>query len=245
VIFHETDRTPPRPAPTIGAWSWAMAGPLVLTAGIATAVGLLSLVAWRLATGRMAWRALPAGLAAAVLGAGVVPYVTNAWRGSHRELEVPLSASELATLISQDEMTAALWLDKNAHPDDVVATNVHCLQVSWVVCDARAFWISGLGGHRTLIEGWAYSDQSVASDGVNGLRYTVQPPPYPDRYELNQRVFATGDPADVAELRRLYHVRWLFGDSRAAGGVSAALAKVAQPRLVSGPVTIYDLDRAP
>jgi hypothetical protein len=76
---------------------------------------------------------------------------------------------------------------------------------------------------------------------VNGLRYSRQPPPYPDRFAVNQRAFAQGDAADVAELRTKYHVRWLFGDSRAVGGVSPALAGVATLRYTSGPVTVYEL----
>jgi len=95
------------------------------------------------------------------------------------------------------------------------------------------------------VESWGYTDQAVAADGVNGLRYTSQPAPYPDRFALNQRAFARGDAADVAELRTRYHVRWLFADSRMAGGVAPGLAKVATPRFTAGPVTLYELDRTP
>src|SRR4029453_10811593 len=104
--------------------------------------------------------------------------------------------------------------------DDIVATNVHCNPLSWKGCDARAFWVAGLGGRRTVVESWAYTDQAVAQDGVNGLRYSYQPAPHPERFALNQRVLAKGDPADVAELRRQYAVRWLLADARAQGGVS-------------------------
>ena len=133
-------------------------------------------------------------------------------------------------------MRAALWLDRHAGKDDVIATNVHCVPVATGnACDARAFWVAGLTGRRTLVESWGYSDQAVAADGVNGLRYPLQPAPYPDRYALNQRVFATGDPADVARLRDVYHVRWLFADQRADGGVSPSLARVATAAVFGRP----------
>jgi hypothetical protein len=114
--------------------------------------------------------------------------------------------------------------------------------LSWVAaCDARAFWVTGLTGRRTLVESWAYTDQAVQADGVNGKRFSLQPAPYPDRFALNQRVFAQGDAADVATLRTKYHVRWLFADARAQGGVSPNLARVAHLRYRLGTVTIYQL----
>jgi hypothetical protein len=76
---------------------------------------------------------------------------------------------------------------------------------------------------------------------VNGLRYSMQPAPYPERYALNQQAFVAGDPSAVAELKRRYKVRWLLADTRAAGGVSPRLAQVATVRFVSGPVTVYEV----
>jgi hypothetical protein len=138
-------------------------------------------------------------------------------------------------------MTAALWLDEHAGADDVVATNVHCTPMNRAKpCDARAFWVAGLGGRRTLVESWAYSDAAVAANGVDGLKYVLQPPPDPVLFELNERVFATADPVDVRTLHDAYGVRWLLADSRASE-VSPRLAQVATLRLTSGPVTVYEL----
>ena len=73
-------------------------------------------------------------------------------------------------LITAEEMRAALWLDAHAGRDDLVATNVHCQPIARrKPCDARAFWVAGLGGRRTLIESWGYSDEAVAANGRNGL----------------------------------------------------------------------------
>ena len=81
----------------------------------------------------------------------------------------------------------------------------------------------------------------MAQDGVNGERYFKQPAPDLLRYILNQRVFAHGQADDVAELKRLYHVKWLFADDRAAGGITGNLSQVATLRFTAGPVSIYEL----
>ena len=240
-VWYLADPKPKGPAHTMAAWGWALVRPLLLTAVAAAVIGGLGLVAWRAATGRTAWRALPVALIAAVLGAGL-------FAGAQRTVKtayVAMHKNPPKPTVTRDEMVAAQWLDRHAAADDIVATNVHCRVADAPVCDARAFWVVGLGGRRTLVESWGYTDQAVAADGVNGLRYTSQPAPYPDRFALNQRAFARGDAADVAELRTRYHVRWLFADSRMAGGVAPGLAKVATPRFTAGPVTLYELDRTP
>ena len=138
-------------------------------------------------------------------------------------------------------MLGALWLEANTGKYDVVATNVHCQPIDWTSdCDARAFWVAGLGGRRTVLESWAYTDEAVAADGVNGERYTRQPAPDQPRFELNERLFTEGKPADLAEMRRLYDVKWLFVDDRVAGK-RAPLDKLATLRFTSGPVKIYEV----
>ncbi|BCJ44022.1 hypothetical protein GCM10010168_68250 [Actinoplanes ianthinogenes] len=224
------------PARTVSAWAWTLAVPLLRLAAITAVVVVVVLVVWR---GR-ARRALPVALIAATLGAGVASYtvqnaeavtVPAAPRGDPRYQVTPL------------EMRAAFWLDAHAGENDLVATNVHCRPMSATTpCDARAFWVAGLGGRRTLVESWGYSDQAVARNGVRDRVYFYQPAPDRALFALNQRAFSTGDPAVVARLRDDYGVRWLFADSR-AGTVAPALAQVATERLRLGTVTIYELGR--
>jgi hypothetical protein len=225
------------------AWVWALATPVLRTVAVAAVVGTLGLLIWRLTTGRYAWRAVPVAVIAAVLGAALAGSVNLQVRQTVETYQGKAApAGPPGREILEPEMRAALWLDDHAGRDDVVATNVHCQPLAWrAACDSRAFWVAGLGGRRTLVESWAYADQTVAADGVNGRRYVLQPAPHPDRFALNQRVFATADPADVARLRDEYHVRWLFADSRAVGGVAPGLAKVATLRYTAGPVTVYRL----
>jgi len=179
---------------------------------------------------------------AAVLGAsfatGAASYVTTLRDGPD---PTPPAA---ARLVTAPEMRAALWLGEHAGNNDVIATNVHCVPMSrYRPCDARAFWVAGLSGRRTLVESWAYSDATVAANGVDNLKYVLQPPPDPEKYALNQRTFTDASPADVETLRRTHGVKWLFADTR-AGKVSPQLARLAPVRYRSGPVTIYELPQA-
>jgi hypothetical protein len=219
-------------------WAWALAEPVLLTAAAALVVGLAVLLAWRFATGRYAWRAIPGGLIAAVLGCALAGAVQVAVKQDRQHAP----AGNPRLVVTADEMRAALWLGRHSGRDDVIATNVHCQPVTSVGrCDARAFWAVALTGRRALVESWGYTDQAVAADGVNGKRYPMQPAPYPDRFALNERVFAQGAPADVERLRTEYHVKWLLADARAVTGVSPGLARVAHLRYQAGPVSVFEL----
>ncbi|WP_127500012.1 hypothetical protein [Actinoplanes solisilvae] len=224
-------------------WVLVMAEPLVRTAIAAVGVAAIALILRRRWTGRTPWRAIVPGLLAAVLGAGLAG-------GGERHVTAvdaalaarPAPLADPSKLVLTGELVAAKWLDDNAGRDDVVATNVHCVQIDWnSICDSRAFWVAAVGGRRTVLESWGYTDEAVSQDGVNGERYSLQPPADTLRYVLNQRVFTDGQADDVAELRRLYGVKWLFADGRAAGGVSPRLADLAVARFASGPVTVYEL----
>jgi hypothetical protein len=155
----------------------------------------------------------------------------------------PSTVTMSPAVVTAGEMRAALWLDDHAGPDDVVATNVHCVPIDATAgCNARAFWVAGLGGRRTLVESWGYADQAVAAHGTGGLSYTYQPAPYPEVFALNERVFRTADPVDVARLRDEHGVRWLLADTR-AGTVTPDLARVADVRHTGGTATVYELRR--
>jgi hypothetical protein len=219
--------------PTADAWAWALAVPFLRIAALTAGVALVTLLIWR----RRAARALPAALIAAITAAGLVSAVS--YTVERVGDPVPPQARPRVA-VTAPEMRAALWLDAHAGRDDLVATNVHCMPMKVTLCNARAFWVAALGGRRTLVESWAYSDSTVAANGVNGLKYFYQPAPDPEVFALNERVFQQADPADVARLRDEYGVRWLFADSR-PGEVSPRLAELATIRHQRGPVTIYEL----
>ncbi|MBB4695665.1 hypothetical protein [Paractinoplanes abujensis] len=234
----------PPPVDRVIRWALVLAEPIVRTTIIAVGVAAIALILRRVFTGRTPWRALPAGILAAVLGAGLIGGAQRQFQEVDAALSgVPAPVEENpGKILEPEEMQAAQWLAANTGRDDVVATNVHCTPIDWTSgCDSRAFWVAGLGGRRTVIESWGYTDAALALDGVNGERYMRQPAPDYERYVLNEKVFANGQEADIAELKRLYHAKWLFADDRVAGVVSPNLAQVADVRFTAGPVTIYEL----
>ncbi|HEY5472855.1 MAG TPA: hypothetical protein VIK32_06650, partial [Candidatus Limnocylindrales bacterium] len=116
--------------------------------------------------------------------------------------------------------------------DAVVATNRHCLSGRQRPhCPAIAFWVSGLGGRRTVLEGWGYTSAAGASNG---------PTPFPERLAINDVVFTHPSAKTIDRLRQDYGASWLVAD-RSAGPVSAELALFAVPKFNSGPITIYAL----
>ncbi|WBB65600.1 hypothetical protein [Micromonospora sp. WMMD812] len=184
-----------------------------------------------------------AGVTAALLGASVVPGVEGIVRSVNQEA-APADPAGQRFVVTAAEMRGALWLDAHAADDDVVATNVHCRPVRTTPhCDARAYWVTGLGGHRAVVESWAYTDAALAAHGKDGLGYPRQGPPDAELFALNERVFTAPTAADLDRLRREFGVRWLFADAR-AGAVSPELARLAPVRHVSGPVTVYELPRS-
>jgi hypothetical protein len=230
---------PDTPAPqnrgSMSEWSWAIARPIVWTLAVAAAVCLVALMF------RARRAALASGLIAGVLGIGLGSGLMTISDRMMNAIDSPPTALDPHRMVTADEMRAAIWLDRNAAPDDVVATNVHCQPIDRPQpCDARAFWVAGLGGHRTVVESWGYSDQTVAANGVNGLGYPLQPAPYPSVFAQNEEIFIDGDAADLADFKQRFGVRWLFADAR-AGDVSPELAKLAAVRFQAGPVTIYQV----
>jgi len=91
-----------------------------------------------------------------------------------------------------------------------------------------------------LIEGWAYTQQAMASQGVGGRRYSEQPSPWPDRVDLTNEAIAAPTPAVLRRLRTQYDVRWLYADLR-DGPESPQLVRLAHLRHSEGRVRIYEL----
>ncbi|MEU8656885.1 hypothetical protein [Actinoplanes philippinensis] len=221
--------------PSVAGWAWALAVPVLTTAAVMVVASLIAVAIWR----SRAVRALPVLVIAAVAGGSLAQ--AGYQIGGSAVTVPPKRTTVTPTTITAAEMRAALWLDQHAGEEDLVATNVHCSPMNPPVrCDARGFWVAGLGGRRAFVESWGYADEAVAAHGEGGLNYTQQPAPDPARFALNERVFRDGDPADVARLRDEYGVRWLFADRR-AGAVSPNLAAVAELRHAGGPVTVYEL----
>ena len=127
---------------------------------------------------------------------------------------------------------ALAWVNQHTEDDAVVATNRHCeTGPERPGCRAIASWVSGLGGRRTVIEGWGYTSKS---------RSWVVPSPFPERLAINNAVFTDPSVTTIERLRDRYGASWLVADTSAAP-VSSELARFAVPRFRSGEVTVYQL----
>jgi hypothetical protein len=135
-------------------------------------------------------------------------------------------------LLSASAAAAMAWVDQHTPNDAVVATNRHCINGPQVPgCLSLAFWVSGLGGRRTVLEGWGYASAS---------KWPSAPTPYPERRAVNDAVFTDPSAKTIDRLRQRYGVSWLVADT-SAGPVSVELARFAVLRFSSGEVTVYEL----
>jgi hypothetical protein len=127
---------------------------------------------------------------------------------------------------------AMVWLDQHVPAGAVVATNRHCIAGKQRPhCFSLAFWVSGLGGRRTVLEGWGYTSAAGFADA---------PSPFPERLAVNDAVFTDPSTKAIDRLRAGYGATWLVAD-RSAGPVSAKLSQLATARFSRGDVTIYEL----
>ncbi|WP_027341277.1 hypothetical protein [Hamadaea tsunoensis] len=115
--------------------------------------------------------------------------------------------------IPRGGVEAARWLRDHSSPDDLVATNVHCLMVRGR-CDNRSFWVSAYAERRMLVEGWAYAPTWYPLAVKAVPDYHVLPYWKPQVLADNDAVFAHPTKENVARLRQEYGVRWLFVDKR-------------------------------
>ncbi|GAB3806132.1 hypothetical protein [Micromonospora zhanjiangensis] len=231
----------------------------VLAVGVVSGSTALSLVAARFAPGAIAtvlFVGLPLTVVAAVLllaarygrtrrhrptlvlaalllalGAGTPGLVVDAWR-------YPAN-SFWTTVIGPRQAEAARWLRAHSGPDDVVATNGHCLSPPPAPCRSQSFWLSGFAERRVLVESWAFATRTVRQGMRTGTDIATVPFWDPDLLATNQAVFV--DPSErVVAVLRTRKVRWLVADRR-YGRESVALGRFARLRLDNGDVAVYEL----
>jgi hypothetical protein len=179
-------------------------------------------------------------LAALVVGApaqGVIRISEQALVDVVADRPLAVAATPLAEgrtyRLSSGAAAAMAWVEQNTPNDAVIATNRHCIsgpQKRW--CLATAAWVSGIGGRRTVLEGWG--NTSAANWAWRAAN------PFPARLAVNDAVFTRAAVSTIARLRHDYGASWLVADS-SAGPVSPELSRFATPRFSSGPITVYEL----
>lgn len=236
-VFYEATKPAMRqPAASRAAQVEALARPL-LVAAVLTA---LLVVGWLLIN-RLWVRQPGLGVAIPVLVVTALSLVALTNR-SYVGIRADGTYRAVNAVVHPDEQAAALWLAAHSSPKDVVVTGSWCQSAAprKAGCDARGYLVSGLAGRRTLMEGWAYTQQALATDGGGGKRYMFQPSPWPDRVQLTLQILTEPTPQLLEEARRQYGARWIFTDLH-DGPVSAKLDELAVLRYQQGEIKIYEL----
>ncbi len=146
-------------------------------------------------------------------------------------------ADPVNPIVSEGTLEAGRWLRDHSDPNDIVATNVHCLPSDDPQCVDLHFAVAAYTERRVLVEGWGFS--ATAHERAAELGTWVGWVPYwrPDVLADNDRAFVAPSPETVGRLRERYGVRWLFVD----GGQS--LASAATLRFRSGNCAVYEILR--
>jgi hypothetical protein len=128
---------------------------------------------------------------------------------------------------------AARFVMQHSAPTDVVATNVHCLQMYGDICDPRSFWLSAYSERSVLVEGWGFAPRQSLGDAFA---------PFWDqaKLKLNDEAFSAPTPILLGRLRDQYGVHWLVVD-REVSVESPVLATLAAKVYDNGRVAVYHL----
>ncbi len=165
----------------------------------------------------------------AVLVAGIPGLVMD----GAKSVAAPNGGAYPTVALPESRVDAARWVRDHSQPDDVLATNAHCISGDpRYSCDSRSFWLSAYAERSVLIEGWGFAPRTAAV----GLG------PFWDSalLDLNERAFTAPTEADLAELRDRYGVRWLVVD-RSVRREGPALANLTDPVYDNGRVAVFHL----
>jgi hypothetical protein len=144
-------------------------------------------------------------------------------------------------LVSKGTLQAGRWLRDNSSPNDLVATNAHCLMLApGQPCSNLHFSMSAYSERRMLVEGWGFTNKSLQLATEQGIWYGWVKYWKPDVLADNDAAFANPSTQTIDRLRDRYGVRWLFVDT-SQGGVSPDLGKYATLRFSWGDCAVYQI----
>jgi hypothetical protein len=210
--------------------SYSSLVPILVWAAVLTSVGLIAGVAWWIA-GR--WRSVLRGRGAVVALTGVlVAGAPGLIMDEYKSLQAPNGGAYVNISLPKSRVDAARWVRDHSAPNDVVATNVHCLGYYGDVCDSRSFWLSAYSERSVLVEGWGFAPRQA----VLGLA------PFWDQTRLtyNDAAFTAPSAEVLRRLHDTYGVRWLVVD-RNVGAESADLPTLAEQTYDNGRLAVYRL----
>jgi len=135
-------------------------------------------------------------------------------------------------LVPASQVVAARWVRDHSDPEDVIATNSHCVNAAHDCAAARSFWLSAYSERSVLIEGWAFAPR---------VQTNVTAPFWDqDLFQLNEDAFYAPTEQGLRQLHDERHVRFLVAVRRTERE-SPALAGLADLVYDNGGVAVYEL----
>ncbi|WP_143054872.1 hypothetical protein [Nocardioides luteus] len=145
-------------------------------------------------------------------------------------------------IIGPGGVAAARFVRAHSQPDELIATNAHCIGLPVPDCDRRNFWIAGYAERRVLVEGWAYIDPLVVGLPSTDLNNSAYLPFWdPALLAANDAAITHPSPATIGTLRDEYGVDWLVVDRRYQADLPGIRRELGQPRFKGGLYSVFDL----
>lgn len=153
-----------------------------------------------------------------------------------------LSRAPDTDIIGPGGIAAARFVREHSQPDELIATNAHCIGLPVPDCDRRNFWIAGYAERRVLVEGWAYIDPLVVGQPSTDLNNSAYLPFWdPELLEANDAAITRPSPETIGRLRDEYGVDWLVVDRRYQADLPGIRRELGQPRFKGGLYSVFDL----
>jgi hypothetical protein len=213
--------------PTVDEHGWDVGFALRLALPYFVILAAAGLVFATLRLAGRRWVVGAAGAAAAALvflaAGGVVPMVTGRLEPTFRlaitdgwQVEpAPAANGRIWTVIPAGAIEVGRWVRGHSDPDDLVATNVHCMPGPLGrPCQNRHFWVAAYTERRVLVEGWGYTRTSHERAKATGLPHELVPFWDSPLLAANDEAFAEPSRESIGRLRDEYGVRWLVVDRR-------------------------------
>jgi hypothetical protein len=144
-------------------------------------------------------------------------------------------------LVSKGTLEAGRWLRDHSDPNDLVATNAHCVRLTAKGgCLNLHFSESAYSERRMLVEGWGFTTTAHEQGALKNVPDVTVPYWKPQVLADNDAAFATPSAQTVDLLRDRYGVKWLFVDDTQRP-YSPDLGRFATLRFRSGDCAIYQI----
>lgn len=145
-------------------------------------------------------------------------------------------------IIGPGGIAAARFVRAHSQPDELIATNAHCIGLPVPDCDRRNFWIAAYAERRVLVEGWAYIDPLVVGLPSTDLNNSAYLPFWdPELLAANDAAITDPSPETIAALRDEHGVDWLVVDRRYRADLPGIRRELGQPRFKRGLYSVFDL----